>query len=465
MNLASIHRVYCVGLGGVGVSAVAKYFLAHGAAVAGSDPLSSPLIDDVVNGGAKHWPQPDPARLTTDLDLVVFSDACPPDHPELLAAERLGLPRQNFAQTLGLIMGAYAQRVAVCGTNGKSTTTALTGLLLLDAGFDPSIFVGSRASQFDGNLRLGRGSTIVVEADEYRDHFHHLSPTILTITNVELDHVDYFSNLHRVIDSFRTMIRLVPPSGSVIINADDPVSRREFFDHDPRVVSFGFDPAADLRIHQLVASTGQQEFFLTWRGEYLDQFTLRLPGRFNVYNAAAAIATAILAGAKPTTFGRTIADFRGVWRRFEIVSPSEPVTVVNDYAHHPTAVKGTLKGAGRFFPGRRVVAVFQPHHYNRLTNLFDEFVAAFDAADEIIVAEVYSVLGRDQGGRPKTSRDLVAALTRRGRPATYVPDAAAAASELRRRVRGGDVVIVMGAGDIWTIAKPLAGFYAHHQPA
>ncbi len=457
MNITDVRQVYCIGLGGVGVSAVAKYFLAHGATVSGSDPKRNPLVDDLLRLGATWWPDERPERLTADVDLVVYTDDAHPDHPLRLKAKQLGLPTQNFSATLGLIMDRCRQRLAVAGTNGKSTTTALLGLLLADAGLDPSVFIGSRLSDFNGNLRLGQSDVFVAEADEYRDHFLNLRPTAAVVTNIELDHVDYFHDDKHLMASFRQFAQGLA-ADRLVVNADDRGLAALF----PQAVTFGFSQAAQLQAHDVRQTAGQQTFAAAWRGASLGVFTLHIPGRFNITNALGAMAAALVTGASPKTFSATLDRFRGIWRRFQILTaPSSPLTIVNDYAHHPTAVRVTLAGAKTFYPGRRIIAVFQPHHHNRLTALFDDFARSFTAADHSIIVETYTVPGREpQNQDVKTSRELVKVLAGQGRPADYVASPAEAEAFVRHLAQPGDVVLIMGAGDIWKIAESLAAVYA-----
>lgn len=459
MNLKDIRRVYCIGLGGVGVSAVAKYFLAHGIQVSGSDPVRSPIIDDVMKAGGQWFDEADAQRITREYQLVVYTDAARPDHPERQAAIALGIPTQNFSETMGVIMSTYHQRICVAGSNGKSTTSALTGLLLEKSGAQPTVFVGSRVTQFDGNLRLGHGNIFVAEADEYRDHFLHFAPTIAVVTNIELDHVDYFLNIERLKDSFTKFVSLVPLDGHVIYNIDDPISRRLLADV-PNQLTFGLSEGADLRATDIVQEAGYQRFGVYLHGQHLGQYALPLPSTFNILNTLAAMAAALTAGADPSTFAQTIHAFHGVWRRFEILNPKAPVTIISDYAHHPTAVRGTITGAQAFYPNRRVVAVFQPHHHNRLTSLFTEFTKSFDAADHTVILETYAVPGREQDGQDrKTGKDLAEALLTQGKAVSYAPNIGTAQDELEKLLRPGDVALLMGAGDIWRIAEPLAQKY------
>jgi len=452
-----VKTVYCIGLGGVGVSAMAKYFLAQGARVSGSDPQPSPLVDDVIKLGGRHFLDPDPQRLTAAIDVVIYSDACPVNHPELETARRLNLPVMSFAETLAAVMQPYAQRLAITGTNGKSTTTALTGLIFISAGLDPTVFVGSRVTTFNGNLRLGQSDYFIAEADEYRDHFLALQPNVVTITNIELDHLDYFKDLSQIIDSFQRLLTQLPATGKIIANVDDPVINQHW-GQDRRLIGYGFNQSATARIVDYKSQAGQQIFYILWRQQRLGPYRLHVPGKFNALNAAAAITTALSTGISPTLIPPVIESYRGIWRRFEILTAG-PVTVVSDYAHHPTAISGTIQGTREFFPGRRVIAVFQPHHHHRLTRLFDNFTSAFDQADLSIITDVYAVLGREQVTDSRTSRELVEAIVAHGRRARYAPDLNSVQTILTQQVRAGDVVLIMGAGDIWKISNAVAKKY------
>lgn len=454
MNLLEVPSVYCIGLGGVGVSGVAKFLLATGVQVAGSDPDTSPITKDVEALGAVHFTTIDPARVAA-YAAVIHTDACPADHPEMEAARQAGIPIFSFAEALGQIFNSFEQRVAISGTNGKSTTSALTGILCAAAGLDPTVFVGSRVAQFNGNLLLGQGPTMIAEADEYRNHFHHLRPTILTVTNIEIDHFDFFPNLAAIQKSFRTEAEQLG-TGTLVANADSPVVRDLFRDH-PNVVWFG-ERGQQLMLRNIRALPGAQSFDVDWMGQRLGSYTLHIPGKMNIQNAAAAMTTALVAGAEPRTFDQVLKDFRGVWRRFEILNPGASTTVINDYAHHPSALRGTLEGAKAFYPGRRIIAVFQPHQQSRLDHLFDEFLTAFQAADSVILTDVYAVLGRHEAAE-HSSRELASRLEGQHQEVRYAPTLHNVLEATRSIAKPGDVILLMGAGDIWKIGNELSEQY------
>lgn len=453
-------KVFCIGLAGVGVSAVAKLYLAQGSKVSGSDPKHNPLVDDLVKQGVTYYPHEDPQLITPDCDVVIYTDDTAPAHPMRRRATELGIHSENFSVSLGKLMAARKQRICVAGTNGKSTTTALTGLLLGGAGLDPTVFVGSRVPEFNGNLRLGSGSVFVAEADEYRDHYLNYSPTIISLTNIEPDHLDYFRTEAKMMNSFRSFVSRLPVDGVLVANADD--SRvTNISAQAPHVVTFGRHHAADLQASDIVQSAGQQSWTTTWRGQTLGRFTLPLPGEFNIMNSLSAMAGALAGGADPTSFRTTIAGFNGVWRRFQILNPSSTTTIISDYAHHPTAVQVTLEGAEKFYPGRRIVAVFQPHHRSRLTTLFDDFTKSFGAADDVMIVETYTVPGRDvPESESKSSAELVDALKPQHTAVSYASSPSDAQTKLQDLLQPGDVAIIMGAGDIWETAERLGKHYA-----
>lgn len=449
---AFTNHLYCIGIGGVGVSAIAKIALHQGLRVSGSDMRRSPLIDDLLQAGADIVFQPDASRISAGM-TIIYSDDVPEHHSERVAGRNLSLPAMSFAQALGAVMSPSHHRIAIAGTNGKSTTTAITGLLTASAGLDPVVFVGSRLREFEGNVRFGGSEYFIAEADEYRDHFLHYKPTMVTITNIELDHVDYFKTLARLIESFR---RLVTPEVVLVANADDR-NARELWAGRPNTTWFGFGPDADVRVQSWKTSAGKQEMTLSYQGATYGPFTLRIPGKINVENAVAAMTTAMVLGVPFSEMEKPLDAFRGIWRRFDILHPDAPTTVINDYAHHPTSVQATIAAAKSFFPKRRVIAVFQPHHRHRLHALFDGFAKAFTAADVTVLTDIYVVAGRDEAQfSSPTSADLLTAIERHDQPILYAKTMKDVQETLRDMALPGDVILLMGAGDIWEVGQSLA---------
>ncbi|MEK7546285.1 MAG: UDP-N-acetylmuramate--L-alanine ligase [Patescibacteria group bacterium] len=457
LDLDHLHRVHCVGIGGIGVSAAAKFLRLQGKEVSGSDERPSVVTADAERAGIRVL-EPSSDNVAPDLDLVIYTSAAPDSHPERVEAARLGIPQLSYFEFLGLLSSGY-RTVAVCGTNGKSTTTAMLALILERAGLDPLVIVGSRVPSFEyGNLRMGAGGVFVVEACEYRAQFMHLKPSVVLTTKIVEDHLDYYRDLAHIQETFRAFASKLPADGRLIWNADDEGSRSAYVGYAGPVGTFGFTPDADLHVENHVISEGLQRFDAVfkdgsaWRG-----LELRVPGAFNVSNALAAIGAARHLGAGEDAVRASLAEFAGIWRRFEKVGERDGAPVISDYGHTPDAVEATLKAAREFYPGRKVILAFQPHHHDRTRKLFDAFAASFDGADELILCEIYGVAGRKEHEGDVSSRDLAEAVKTRGvvKDVRYAAGPQAALALLEGRDAEGAIILTMGAGDIYSIAYPL----------
>jgi len=459
-----ISRVHVIGAGGIGVSAVAKLLAHAGKKVSGSDVARNEATRELEAAGIPVAIGHAAANVPAEADLAVYSSAVPENNPERQEVRSRGIRELSYFE----FIGEYSKSkwtIAVSGTNGKSTTTALLGLILEKAGFEPTVIVGSKVRTFpDKNLRLGRGEYFVIEACEHQAHMLELFPQMIVLTNIEEDHLDYYRDLDHIRETFRRYAAKLPPDGSLILNTDDPVCAADF-DHAPGRVSYGLEAAADYAARGLSVGGGRQRFEVVRRSgrpASLGEFSLPLPGRFNVYNALAAITAAAELGAPPAAIREAIAEFAGLWRRFEPVGDHDGVPMYSDYGHHPTAVAGTLAAAREFFPDRRVVLAFQPHQHNRTRRLFDEFVASFDGADVLVLAEIFDVAGRESAEDQRvSSRDLAEAASRRDaaagrtREIVFAADLDRTAEVLHRVLRPGDVLLLMGAGDIYKLAERL----------
>jgi UDP-N-acetylmuramate--alanine ligase len=356
--------------------------------------------------------------------------------------------------------------VAVSGTNGKSTTTALLGLMLEAGDLEPTVIVGSKVASFpDKNLRLGRGEHFVIEACEHNANMLKLFPQMIVLTNVEEDHLDFYRDLAHIRDTFQRYLDKLPPDGTVVLNADDHVSFAEL-KPTTSFVTYGMDNPADYVARDLKAGGGKQTFSILrtiGHEESLGEFEIKVPGKFNVMNALAAATAAFELGVSADVVRRVLAEFPGIWRRFERVGLRGDALIISDYGHHPTAIRQTLEGARDFFVGQRIVLCFQPHQRNRTRKLFGEFVASFDGADALVLCEVFDVTGREEAeDAGVSSKQLAEAVRERDethgktREVSYASSPEDAKTTLEGMVRPGDVVIVMGAGDIYTIAPRLA---------
>ncbi len=456
-DLEHLHRVHCVGIGGIGVSAAAKFLRLQGKQVSGSDAIRSVVTADAERAGITVL-DPAPGNVAPDLDLLIYTSAAPETQPERAEAERLGIPQLSYFEFLGLLSQGY-KTVAVCGTNGKSTTAAMLALILEKAGFDPLAIVGSRVPGFEyGNLRPGKGGLFVVEACEYRAQFMSLSPSLVVTTKIVEDHLDYYRDLKHIEETFRAFAAKLPDNGLLIWNADDAGSREAYAASAQSAATFGFAPGADLRAERLEASAGLQRFDAVWTdGTVWRGLELRVPGAFNVSNALAALSAARALGAGEDAARTALTEFSGIWRRFEKVGERVGAPVISDYGHTPDAIEATLRAAREFYPGRKIILAFQPHHHDRTRRLFDAFVAAFDGVDDLVLCEIYSVTGREEGPDAISSRRLLQAIEARGRVAktAYAADPHSALRLLEKKKTKDVIILIMGAGDLYSIAYPL----------
>ncbi len=457
-----VKHAHCIGAGGIGVSAVAKFLLSRGVAVSGSDTVRSAMTDDLAARGATITIGHDAANIPASCDLVVYTEAAGEDNVERAEAARRGIRQLGHFGFLGELAKTM-RTICVTGTNGKSTTTAMTGKIFEDAGMDPTVFVGSLVPGWElGNLRIGASDILIVEGDEYKRKVLALHPETTLVTNVELDHTDVYKDLADMEAMFRqlgmqttkTFFHNAADRARRIYRGDGTATLKFFgdaMDAEPRRFEGGY------QLLRLYRSRG----FLRRRA-IIGDLMLQIPGAFNMMNALAALAIASEYGIGAHIALQTLMNFTGIWRRFERVGTCNGADVISDYGHHPTAITGTLAAAKEFFPGRRIVLAFQPHQHNRTKELFDEFVTAFDDADVLILTEIYGVQGRTDEADAISSMDLLNAIQQRipagsgaVRPMEYAQDLDATEAKLRAHLRDGDVVIVMGAGDIDEVARRL----------
>jgi UDP-N-acetylmuramate--alanine ligase len=380
-------------------------------------------------------------------DLVVISSAIDEHNPEIAAARELGIPVIRRAEMLAEVM-RLKQGIAVAGTHGKTTTTSLAGMVLTEAGFDPTIVVGGRVRILGTNARLGKGDFLVAEADEYDRSFLELTPVVAVITNIEADHLDCYRDLSEILDAFAVFANRVPFYGAVVACVDDPGVRQILPRVKRRVVTYGESAEAALRARAIELDASGTRFEV-WEGQAwnLGRVRLAIPGRHNVANALAAIAVGRELSIPFPTIVRALGEFTGVVRRFETKGERDGVLVVDDYAHHPTEITATLAAARQVFPGRRLVALFQPHLYSRTRDFAAEFGRALTGCDLAVVTDVYP--SREAPIEGVTGELVAEAARRAGHPAvSYVPEKTRVGAELEARLLAGDVLLTLGAGDV-----------------
>jgi|APSaa5957512622_1039677.scaffolds.fasta_scaffold03355_9 UDP-N-acetylmuramate--alanine ligase len=448
-----LKKVYLTGIGGIGVSALARFFVSKGIKVEGSDAERSEITEGLEKAGIKvNYEQKD-ENITEDIDLLIYSAAVPDGNLERCKAKQLGIKQKSYFEALADVTEDY-DLVSVTGTHGKSTTTAMIAKILIDADKDPSAIVGSQCEGLDVNFRAGNSDLFVLESCEYRAHMLLLNPQSIVLTNIEEDHLDYYKDLNHIIQTFQQFVNKIKgesEKNKVLIYNNDDVNIRKLEMPDCKKISYGLVHGADLWAEKIKKESGKQIFTANFQGHDLGEFELIVPGDFNIYNALAAIAYSLTLDIPVGKIKESLKKFRGIWRRFEIIK-DEKFTLVSDYAHHPTAINETLKAAREFYPGKRVVCVFQPHQHDRTQKLFDQFVTSFANADVLVMSEVYDVKGRNENSNV-SSQDLIAKIDLQEK--YYCKDLTETTKTVNSVVKNNDVVIVMGAGDIFQIVKSI----------
>ncbi len=440
---------HLVGIGGAGMSAIARLLLERGHAVSGSDLRDSPMLRELAARGAHiylgHAPEHVPEK-----GVVVVTSAASPDNPEVLEARRRGLAVWSRAEILRRLCTGR-RCLAVAGIHGKTTTTALLALLLRATGKDPSFIIGGEVPALGGNGHAGNGPHLILEADEYDRTFLALEPAVAVVTNVEWEHVDCYPDPTSIREAFAAFVARVPAEGAVFLCHDDP-GARELPRPAAPAFTYGLAPEALWRADEVALRPTESTFTLLHAGCRVGRFRLRIPGEHNVRNALAALAVASWEGVPLETAEEVLPSFAGVKRRFQEIGTAGGVTVVDDYAHHPSEVASTLAAARQRFPGRRLVAVFQPHTYSRTRAFARNFAAALSPADLVLVTGVYAARESDPGD--VSGREIAALLSP---PAGYAATLEEALLWLEGHLRPGDVLLTLGAGDITTLGPRLLG--------
>lgn len=442
-------RMHFVGIGGTGMSALADIYLARGARISGSDVKKSPASERLQAKGAAVYYGHRRENLPPDTQLVVVSSAIKPGNPEVEAARQQGIPIVSRGELLAGLVQEY-RSIAIAGTHGKTTTTAMVGLALEAGGVDPTVLVGGEVEEYGSNARVGCSGWLVTEADESDGSFLCLRPLLAVVTNVEDDHLNYYGRMEDIHNAFRTFLRRLPPDGAAVLWAGDPALAGMAPEIQASLITYGFtDAACCAGTLQAVGVGWQTEVF--YQGERLGELRLSVPGRHNVLNALAAIAVACHLRLDYAAVAAALERFRGVHRRFQVLGRTAGRWVVDDYAHHPTEVKATLDAAAQLHP-RRIVAVFQPHRYTRTWQLYREFGSAFDEAQQVIVTDIYSAGEEPLDG--VGAELIVQAIRQQGRTSVkYMPSRQEIVQYLARYSRPGDLIITMGAGDVYTIGE------------
>ncbi|MDO8587968.1 MAG: UDP-N-acetylmuramate--L-alanine ligase [Armatimonadota bacterium] len=445
-------RTHFIGIGGAGMSALAAVMRGRGAEVSGSDQKESDSTRRLRTMGIRveigHV-----AGNIGDPELVVISAAIPPDNPEIAAAKERGIPVIQRAEMLGRLMDSYGSRIAIAGTHGKTTTTSMVSLIALGAGLDPTILIGGDVKAIGGNARLGEGDLFITEACEAYSSFLYLHPSIAVVTNVDADHLEHHGTLENIKQVFVQFLSQVDEDGCVIACADDENVRSILPFVTRRIVLYGVASDAEVRADEVDVDSPAASYSLVRNGKAMGRVQLATPGLQNVLNSLAAAAVGLELGTEFPAIREALGKHRGAGRRFEILGEARGVLVVDDYAHHPAEIAATLTAARRGF-GRRIVAIFQPHLYSRTKFFLRDFAESLKLADRQIVTDIYAARERPIAG--VSAEQIVNAMNRNGnKVGEYIPDKANIAEIVLPELRSGDMVIVMGAGDIRGVGEEI----------
>jgi UDP-N-acetylmuramate--alanine ligase len=453
-------RLHFVGIGGCGMSGLARLAARFGAICSGSDRSASAIIDALRGDGIDVALEQTADTLPAAVDMMVISAAIGQTHPEVVEATRRGVTIIKYARLLGELMIGRSG-IAIAGTHGKSTTTSLLSHVLIQTKLDPSFIVGATCKQIGGGYRVGESNLLVAEACEYDRSFHNFHPTHGVILNVEEDHLDLYSGIDEIVESFAQFARRIPRKGSLLINHEMPHRLAITAGLPCRVESIGFAPQADWRIELSDAGAGPAHVKLHHEDQAVAQWPSPMPGEHMAYNAAVAAVTARRLGADWPAIADAIAGFQGLDRRMQKLGARDVedgvVTIVDDYGHHPTEIDTTLRALSRHYRPDRLICVFQPHQHSRTRFLMDQFAASFSEADIVIVPDIYFVRDSEHERHAVNAADLVDRLRQRGIQAMHLYPFAAIVEHLELIARAGDLVVTMGAGDVWKIARDFLG--------
>ena len=453
INFEKPVHVHFIGIGGISMSGLAEILLKEGFTISGSDNKESALTDHLETLGATVFYGQKASNIISGIDVVVYTAAIHEDNEEFAEARRQNLPMLSRAELLGQLMTNYEVPIAVSDTHGKTTTTSMLSHILLAGELDPTISVGGILKAIGGNIRVGDSGYFVTEACEYTNSFLHFFPKISIILNIDEDHLDFFKDLNDIRNSFHQFARLLPPDGTLIINSEIPDLQDFIADLDCKVLVYGNNSSLDYCASNILHNQlGEASFDLVRSGEFVDRIALSVNGDHNVSNALAAIAVADQLHIPIETIKKGLKEFQGTNRRFEHKGELNGVTIIDDYAHHPTEIKASLTAAAQY-PHKEIWCIFQPHTYTRTKALFPEFVEALTHADHIILADIYAARETDTLGI--SSADIARELKNRGCDAYYFPSFREIEEFCSQRCQKGDMLITMGAGDVVNIGEDL----------
>ncbi len=453
-------KYHLIGIGGIGMSAIAFLLLSEGHEVYGSDMKDSDIIKRLKEKGAKIFIGHKEENLKKDIDKVVISSAIPEENPELKRARELKIPVLKRSQILGELMKKKLG-IAIAGTHGKTTTTTLISLILERANYDPTILVGGEVKNIGGNFKFGQGLYFISEACEYDRSFLDFNPKIGLITNIEADHLDYYKNLEEIVDAFAEFGAKLPKEGFLVIGLDNPNTRKILDQIKTKKIGYGIssiegisNPDEYWQVKEIEMGNGKTKFALEGPQHQLFHFTIKLPGIHNVLDATGAFVLAYNLGVDPEVARDVIYEFEGVKRRFEKKGEEKGILVIDDYGHHPTEIQATLFGIRQFYPKRRLICVFEAHQYSRTRFLLEDFAKSFSEADEVIIPEIYAVRDKEEDIKAISGKDLAQAIKKGSCKNTkYIGEYNEIVNYLLKTLKENDLLLTMGAGNIYKVGE------------
>ncbi len=446
-------HIHFIGIGGYGMSAIAKVMLEMGYQVSGSDLAQQELTEKLAAKGAQVFIGHE-AQNVKGADVVVYSTALAKDNVEMVAAEELNIPILHRSQMLARLMNAK-KGIAVAGAHGKTTTSSMIALVLERCGLDPTFIIGGEIMNVGSNAKAGKGDWVVAEADESDGSFLQYQPAIALVNNIEADHLEnYDGNFENLKKAYAQFLSQVKEDGKAVVCLDDQYLKEMISSVNSEVLTYAIEAEADFTARNIVLGDRKVSFDVMRGAEALGTIHLSVPGKHNVYNALATLITCMEAGLSFDRIAEAITEFRGAKRRFQVLGEVNDILVIDDYAHHPTEIEATIQAAKA--TGKRIVAVFQPQRYTRTYFLFEQFSRAFPEADEVIITDIYSPAGEKQIEGIDSAKLVELIRQNSNANVRYVPTKEQVQTYLLKSVRPGDLVITMGAGDIWKAAAGLA---------
>lgn len=450
--LNNVRTVHFIGIGGISMSGLAEILLDRGFMVTGSDIQQSPIIEKLRKKGA-IVSIPHNENNISDAELVVYTSAVKEDNPEIIRARELNLTIIDRASFLGDIMKEYGYGIAVAGCHGKTTSTSMISLILKNAQLDPTILLGGELDAIGGNVRIGKSPYFITEACEYMENFLKFYPYVGVILNIDEDHLDYFKDINHIKTAFLKFARLIPEKGCLILCSENSYAMEIAPQVHCNVTTFGIDKESDYMAKNIkYDELGHPSFEIFLKGKNMGSYSLKVPGRHNILNALSAFAVSDFVGISPDIIKNSLLDFRGTHRRFEIVGSHNNITIVDDYAHHPTEIRVTLEAAKKV-PHSRLWCIFQPHTYTRTKLLLNEFAHSFYDTNNVIITDIYAAREKDTG--LIHSKDLTKEINNNSNNAIYIKEFEDIAEYISENAKPGDLVMTVGAGSITNLGPMI----------